>query len=72
MPYPSTTACCPSAVPPPCEPIAGTINGTAPSDLRCATAARMISAMLAIPRLPTVTATLSPACTLLASFNAVS
>ena len=64
MPYDSTTRRCPSAVPPPWLPIAGTMNGRAPSPLRCSTIARVIAAMSAMPRLPAVTATVWPGWTL--------
>ena len=63
MPYDSSTCRWPSAVPPPWLPMAGTRNGSAPSARKCSTAARRITAMLAIPRLPAVMATLCPGCT---------
>src|SRR6187200_1616779 len=43
--------------------MAGTINGWAPSDWKCSTAALMISAIFATPRLPAVIATESPGLT---------
>ena len=64
MPYDSSSRRCPSAVPPPWLPMAGTTNGSAPRPSRCSTIARVIAAMLAMPRLPAVTATLCPGRTL--------
>ena len=69
MPYDSSTCRWPSAVPPPWLPIAGTSSGSAPSERKCSTAARRIKAILAIPRLPAVMATLCPGCTRRCSSN---
>src|SRR5262249_1046450 len=51
---------CPSAVAPPWLPIAGKMNGRAPSDLSFAIAAVTTVAIWSMPRLPTATATDRP------------
>ena len=60
MPYCSSTERCPSAVAPPWLPMAGKTNGRAPCALSQSTVARTMTAMLAMPRLPAPTATVSP------------
>ena len=47
-------------MPPPWLPIAGKMNGLAPSALTCSTAALAITSMFTMPRLPTASATLCP------------
>lgn len=63
-PYDSINRRWPSASPPAWLPMEGTRNGSAPSVFRWATMARTIWARLAMPRLPTVTATVWPGRTL--------
>ena len=60
IPYPASTARCPSAVPPPCDPIAGTMNGDAPASRSPSTIAVTTSRSGDTPRLPTATATRAP------------
>ncbi len=57
MPSDSTIARCPSAVAPLWEPMAGTMNGSAPCSRSQSPAVRVTRAMLSIPRLPAVMAT---------------
>ena len=60
MPYPAIISIWPSAVAPPCEPIAGIRNGSAPRAFSSSTTVRRIGAMSAMPRLPPVTAIFAP------------
>ena len=53
----------PSAVAPPCDPMAGTTNGSAPSSRSHAPASRTTSGLSWMPRLPAVSATRIPAVT---------
>ena len=59
-PSPASISRCPSAVAPPCDPIAGTTKGSAPTSFSQSTAARTTVVRSRIPRLPTVTAILAP------------
>ena len=60
IPYPASTSTWPSEVPPPWLPIEGTMKGTAPNFLISSTTVLRITGILAIPRLPAVTATSFP------------
>ena len=63
MPNVASIPTCPSAVPPPWLPIAGTMTGSAPRPRTCSTVARTATAMFAMPLLPAVIATRCPGCT---------
>ena len=54
---------CPGAVAPPCDPIAGTTNGSAPSSRRASIVPRNISTRPVSPRDPPPTATVMPGVT---------
>ena len=56
-PKPARTSACPAAVAAPWLPMAGTMKGSQPAALSAPTLARTTSSRLAIPRLPTPTAT---------------
>jgi hypothetical protein len=59
-PSPASISRWPSAVAPPCDPIAGTTNGSAPASRSQSTAAFTTGTRSRIPRLPAVTAILAP------------
>ena len=63
MPSDSSMWICPGAVAPPCDPIAGTTNGSAPSSRSAEIVPRSISTRPVSPRDPPPTATVMPGVT---------
>src|SRR4051794_27554657 len=63
IPSDSSMCICPGAVAPPCDPIAGTTNGSAPSSRSALMVPRSISTRPVSPRDPAPTATVMPCLT---------